>query len=225
MHIFSLDCYWSFFQSVSNILAVTKIQRIARRDKKVFLSDQYKEIEENNRMVKTRDLFKKIRDTKRIFHAKMGTIKDRNGMDLTEAEDIKKRWQEYTEKLYIKDLHNPDNHDGVITHLEPDILECEVKWALRSITMNKASGVDGIPVEVFQILEDDAVKVLHSICQQIWKSQQWPEDWKKSVFIPIPKKGNAKECTNYRIIALISHASKVKVRVKSLSLVSLFVTP
>ena len=158
MHIFSLDCYWSFFQSVSNILAVTKIQRIARRDKKVFLSDQYKETEENNRMVKTRDLFKKIRDTKRIFHAKMGTIKDRNGMDLTEAEDIKKRWQEYTEKLYIKDLHNPDNHDGVITHLEPDILECEVKWALRSITMNKASGADGIPVEVFQILKDDAVK-------------------------------------------------------------------
>ena len=126
-------------------------------------------------MVKTRDLFKKIRDTKRTFHAKMGTIKDRNGMDLTEAEDIKKRWQEYTEKLYIKDLHNPDNHDGVITHLEPDILEWEVKWALRSITMNKASGVDGIPVEVFQILEDDAVKVLHSICQQIWKTQQWPQ--------------------------------------------------
>ena len=140
-------------------------------------------------------------------------------MDLTETEDIKKRWQEYTEKLYIKDLHDPDNHDGVITHLEPDILECEVKWALRSITMNKASGVDGIPVELFQILEDDAVKVLHSTYQQIWKSQQWPEDWKKSVFIPIPKKGNAKECTNYRILAVISHASKVKVRVKSLSLV------
>ena len=149
----------------------------------------------------------------------MGTIKDRNGMDLTETEDIKKRWQEYTEKPYIKDLHDPDNHDGVITHLEPDILECEVKWALRSITMNKASGVDGIPVELFQILEDDAVKVLHSTYQQIWKSQQWPEDWKKPVFIPIPKKGNAKECTNYRIIAVISHASKVKVRVKSLSLV------
>ena len=140
-------------------------------------------------------------------------------MDLTETEDIKKRWQEYTEKPYIKDLHDPDNHDGVITHLEPDILECEVKWALRSITMNKASGVDGIPVELFQILEDDAVKVLHSTYQQIWKSQQWPEDWKKPVFIPIPKKGNAKECTNYRIIAVISHASKVKVRVKSLSLV------
>ena len=172
MHIFSLDCYRSFFQSVSNILAVTKIQRIARRDKKVFLSDQYKETEENNRMVKTRDLFKKIRDTKRTFHAKMGTIKDRNGMDLTEAEDIKKRWQEYTEELYKKDLHNPDNHDGVITHLEPDILECKVKWALGSITKNKPSGGDGIPVELFQSLKDDAVKILHSICQKIWKTQQ-----------------------------------------------------
>ena len=134
----------------------------------------------------------------------MGTTKDRNVMDLIEAEDIKKRWQEYTEKLYIKDLHNPDNHDGVITHLEPDILECEVKWALESITTNTASGRDGIPIELFQILKDAAVKVLYSICQQIWKSQQWPEDWKKSVFIPIPKKGNAKECTNYHIIALIS---------------------
>uniref|UniRef100_A0A4W2CG81 RNA-directed DNA polymerase n=1 Tax=Bos indicus x Bos taurus TaxID=30522 RepID=A0A4W2CG81_BOBOX len=159
-------------------------------------------------MRKTRDLFKKIRDTKGSFHAKMGSIKDRNGMDLTQAEDIKKRWQEYTEELYKKDLHDPDNHDGVITHLEPDILECEVKWALESITMNKANGGDGIPVELFQILKDDAVKVLHSICQQIWKSQQWPQDWKRSVFIPIPKKGNTKECSNYRTIALISHASK-----------------
>ena len=121
----------------------------------------------------------------------MGSIKDRNGMDLTEAEDIKKRWQEYTEKLYKKDLHNPDNHDGVITHLEPDILECEVKLALGSIITNRASGGDGIPVELFQILKEDAVKVLHSICQQIWKTQQWPQDWKRSVFIPIPKKGNA----------------------------------
>ena len=124
-------------------------------------------------------------------HAKMGTIKDRNGMDLTEAED-KKRWQEYTE-LYKKDLHDPDNYDGVITHLEPDILECEVKWALESIITNKASGGDGIPVELFQILKDDAVKVLHSICQQMWKHQQWPQVWKRSVFIPIPKKGNLKE--------------------------------
>ena len=139
-----------------------EFQRIARRDKKAFLSDQCKQIEENNRMGKTRDPVKKIRDTKRTFHAKMGTIKDRNGMDLKEAEDIEKRWQEYTE-LYKKDLHDPDNHDGVITHLEPDILECEVKWALGSITTNKASGSDGIPVELFQILKDDAVKVLHSI--------------------------------------------------------------
>ena len=145
-------------------------KKIARRDKKAFLSDQCKEIEENNRMGKTRDLFKKIGDTMGTFHAKMGTIKDRNGMDLTEAEDIKKRWQEYTEKLYKKDLHDSDNHDGVITHLEPDILECEVKWTLGSISTNKASGSDGIPVELFQILIDDAVKVLHSICQQIWKT-------------------------------------------------------
>ena len=135
----------------------------------------------------------------------MCSIKDRNGI-LTEAEDIKKRWQEYTGKLYKKDLHDPDNHNGVITHLEPAILECEVKWALESITTNKASGSDGIPVELFQILKDDAVKVLHSICQQIWKFghlQQWPQHWKKSVFIPIPKKGNAKECSNYHPIALI----------------------
>ncbi|XP_055446017.1 uncharacterized protein LOC129659034 isoform X2 [Bubalus kerabau] len=169
-----------------------EFQRIARRDKKAFLSDQCKEIEENNRMGKTRDLFKKIRDTKGTFHAKMGSIKDRNGMDLTEAEDIKKRWQEYTEELYKRDRHDPDNHDGVITDLEPDILECEVNWALESITTNKASGGDGIPVELFQILKDDAVKVLHSICQQIWKTQQWPQDWKRSVFIPIPKKGMPK---------------------------------
>ena len=133
--------------------------------------------------------------------------------DLTEAEDIKKRWQEYTEELYKKDLHDPDNHDGVTTDLEPDILECEVKWALESITMNKASGGDGLPVELFQILKDDAVKVLHSICQQIWKTQQWPQDWKRSVFISIPNKGNAKECSNYHTIALISHASKVMLKI------------
>ena len=145
-------------------------------------------------MGKTRDLFKKIRHIKGTFQAKMGWIKDQDGMDLTEAEDIKKRWQEYTEELYKKDLHDPDNHNGVITHLEPDILECEVKWVLESITMNKASGCDGIPVKLFQILKDDAVKVLQSICQQIWKTQQWPQDWKMPVFIPIPKKGNAKEC-------------------------------
>ena len=143
----------------------------------------------------------------------MGSIKDRDGIDLREAEDIKKRWQKYTEERYRKGLHNPDNHDSVITHLEPDILECEVKWALESITMNKASGGDGIPVELFQILKDDAVKVLHSICQQIWKTQQWPQDWKRSVFIPIPKKGNAKECSNYCAITLISHTSKVMLKI------------
>ena len=167
-----------------------EFQRIARRDKKAFLSDQCKEIEENNRMGKTRDLFKKIRDAKGTFHANMGTIKDINGRDLTEAENIKKRWQEYPEELYRKD-HDTDNHDGVITHLEPEILECKVKWALRKITRNKASGGNRIPVELFQILKDDSVKVLHSICQQIWTIRQWPQDWKRSVFIPIPKKGNA----------------------------------
>ena len=157
-------------------------------------------------MRKTRDFFKKIRDTEGTFHAKMGTIKDRNGIDLT-AEDIKKRQQEYTE-LYKKALNDPDNHNSVVTQLE-----CEVQWALGSINMNKASGGDGIPVELFQILNDDAVKVLHSICQQVWKTQQWPQDWKRSVLIPIPKKGNSKECSNYRTTALISHASKVMLKI------------
>ena len=154
-----------------------------------------------------------MRYTKGTFHAKISTIKDRNGMGLTEAEDIKKRWHEYTEELYKKDLHNPDNHDGVISNLEPDILECKVKWALGSITTNKASGGDGIPVELFQILKDDALKVLHAICQQIWKTRQWSQDWKRSVFTPIPKKGNVKECSNYCTIALISHASKVMLKI------------
>ena len=144
-----------------------EFQRITRRDEKALLSDQCKEIKENNRMWKTRDLFKKIRDTKETFHTKMGSVNDRNSMALTEAEDIKKRWQEYTEELYKKDLHGPDNHNGVITHLEPDILECEVKWVLGRITRNKASGSDGIPVELLQIVKNDAVKVLHSVCQQI----------------------------------------------------------
>ena len=189
-----------------------EFQGTAGTDEKDFLSEQCKK-QENNRMGKTRDLFKKIRDTKATFHAKMGTVKDRNGMDLTEAEDIKKRWQEYTEELYKKDLHDPDNHDGVIINLEPDFLECKVKWALEGITTNKASGGDGIPVELFQILKDDAVDVLHSICQQIWKTQQWPQDWKRSVFIPIPKKGNVKECSNYHTIALISNASKVMLKI------------
>ena len=143
----------------------------------------------------------------------MGSIKDRNGMELAEAEAVKKRWQEYTEELYKKDLHDPGNHDGVITHLEPDILECEGKWALGSITTNKASGGDGISVELFQIPKDDAVKVLQSICQQIWKTLQWLQDWKRSVFIPIPKKSNAKECSNYYTMALISHTSKVMFKI------------
>ena len=162
-------------------------------------------------MGKTSDLFKKIRDTKGTFHAKMGTIgynKRQKQVDLTEVEDIKKRWQEYTEGLYKKDLSDPDNHDGVITHLKPDTLECEVKWALGSITTNKASGGDGIPVELFQILKDDAVKVLHSICLQIWKTRQQLQDWKRSVFIPIPKKSNAKECSHYHTIALSHRLAK-----------------
>ena len=188
-----------------------EFKRIARRDKKAFLSDNCKEIEENNRMGKTRDLFKKIRDNKGRFHAKMGSTKDRNGMDITEAKAIKKRWQKYTDELYKKDLQHPDNHEGVITHLEPDILECEVKWALGSITTNQASGDDG--VELYQILKDDAVKGLHSISQLSWKTQQWPQDWKWSVFIPIPKEGNAKECSNCHTIALISHASKVMLKI------------
>ena len=163
-------------------------------------------------MGKTRDLFKKIRDTKGTFHAKMGSIKDRNGMDLTEAEDIKKRQQEYTENLYKNDVLEPDNHDGVNTHLDPDILECEVKWALGSITTSKASGGDGFPAELIQVLKDGIVKVLHSICQQIWKTQQWPQDWKRS-FISIPKKGKAKEWSNYCTVALISYASKVMLKI------------
>ena len=162
-------------------------------------------------MGKTRDLFKKIRDTKVIFHARMGTIKD--NVDLTEAADTKKRWREYTEELYKRGLRDPDYHGSVITHLEPDILECEVKWALGSITINKDSGGDEIPVELFQILKDNAVKVLHSICQQIWKTQQWPQDWKRSVFIPIPKKSNAKNCSSYCTIALIPHTSKIMFKI------------
>ena len=188
-----------------------EFQRRARRDKKAFLSDQCKEIEESKRMGKIRDLFKKIRDTKGTFHAKMGTIKERNGMDLTEAEDIKKRWQEFTE-IYKKDVNDPDNHNGVIAHLEPDILECKVKWALGSITTNIVGGGEAIPAELFQILKDDAVKVLHSICQQIWKTQKWSQDWKWSVFIPITK-AMPKECSNYQTVALISHPSKAVLKI------------
>ena len=171
-------------------------------------------------MGKTRDLFKKIRDTKGTFHANMGTIKDRNDMDLTEAKDIRKRWQEYSEELYKEDAHDPDNHNGVITHLEPIILKCEVKWGLGSITMNKGSGGDGIPEELFQTLKDDAVKGLHSISQQTWKTLKWSQDWKRSAFIPMTKKGNAKECSNYHTIALISHTSKVMLEILQARLAS-----
>ena len=194
-----------------------ELKKLARKDKKAFLSDQCKEIEESNRMGKTRDLFKKIRE-KGTVHAKMGTIKDRNGMNLRDAEDIKKRWLEYTEELYKKDLPDPDNHDNVITHLEPGILQCEVKWAIGSITMKKASGGDGIPAELFQGLKTMLLKVLHPICQQIWKTQQQPQDWKRSVFIPIQKKDNVKECSNYLTIALILHASKIMLKILQVSL-------
>ena len=159
---------------------------------------------ENNRMGKTRDLFKKTGDIKGTLHARIGMIKDRNGKDLTETKEIKQRWQEYTEELYRKGLNDPDNHDGVVTQLELDILECEVKWGIRSIATNKASRGDGILAKLFQSLKDDAVKVLHLVCEQIWKTQWWPQDWKRSVFIPILKKGNAKECSNYCTFALIS---------------------
>ena len=167
-------------------------QRIAWRVKKAFLSEQCKEIEENNRMGKTKVLFKNTGYIKGTFHLSMGMIKDRNSKDLTEAEGSKKRWQEYTEELYKNSLNDLDNHNGVITHLQPDILECEVKWALGSITTNKAGG--GIPTELLKMLKDDAVNVLPSVCQRIWKAQQWPKNWKRSVFIRIPKKGNARGC-------------------------------
>ena len=194
----------------------TRFQRRARRDeKKTFLSEQCKAIEKNNRMGKTSDLFKKIGDIKGTFHARMGMIKDRNGKILREAEEINKQWQEYTEELYIKGLNNLDSHDNVVTHLEPDTLEGEVKWALGSFITKKASRSDGITAELFKILKDDAVKVLHSICQQIWKTWQWPQDWKRSVFISIPKKDNAKVCSNYRTTTLISHASKVMLELRT----------
>ena len=164
-------------------------------------------------MGKTRDIVKKTGDIKRTFQARVGMIKDRNCKDLIETEEIKKRQQEYTEELYTKALNYLDNQDGVATHLQPDILECEVNWALGSMTTSKASGGDGIPVELLNILKDDAVKMLHSIRQQIWKTQQWLQDQKRSVFVPIPKNGNAKECANYHVIVLFSHASKVMLKI------------
>ena len=168
---------------------------------------------ENNRRGKTRNLFKKTGEIKGTYHAKMGIIKDRNGKDLIEEEEIKKRWQEYIEELYKKDLKDLDNHNGVVTHLEPDILECEVKWALGSTSANKASGGDGIAAELFKILKADAIKVLHSICQKIWKTQQWPQDWKRSILIQVPKKSSAKEYSNYQKITPTSHASMVTLKI------------
>ena len=200
------------FKIIARIDKKAFLKKKKKKEKKAFLSEQCKEIEENNRMEKTRDLLKKTGNTKGTFHAKMGPIKDKNSKDPTEAEEIKKRWQEYTE-LYKNGLNDPANHDGVVTHLEPDILEYEVKWALESITMNKASEGDGISVELFQILKDDAVKVLHSICQQVWKTRQWTKAWERSVFISIPKKGNAKEFSSSHTTALISHTSKVILKI------------
>ncbi|XP_062831453.1 uncharacterized protein LOC134297540 [Anolis carolinensis] len=172
------------------------------------------ELEEDNRIGRTRDLFQKIKKIGGKFQAKMGMIKNKDGKDLTEAEEIKKRWREYTEDLYRKDNNIEDSFDGVVSELEPDILRSEVEWALRSIANNKAAGDDRIPAELFKILEGDAVKVMHAICQQIWKTQDWPSDWgKKSIYIPIPKKGSAKECSNFRTVALISHASKVMLKI------------
>ncbi|XP_062825429.1 uncharacterized protein LOC134295881 [Anolis carolinensis] len=168
---------------------------------------------EDNRIGRTRDLFQKIRNIGGNFQAKMGMIKNKDDRDLTEAEEIKKRWQEYTEDLYRKDNNIEDSFDSVVSELELDILRSKVEWALRSIANNKATGDDGIPAELFKILEGDAVKVMHAICQQIWKTQDWPSDWKKSMYIPIPKKGNAKECSNFRTVALISHASKVMLKI------------
>ena len=190
-----------------------EFQRIARRDKKAFLSNQCKETEENDRMGKTRDLFKKIRDTNGTFHAKMGSIKDRNGMDLTEAEDIKKRWQEYTEEQNKKDLHDPDNHDGVITHLEPDILECEVKWALESITTNKASGGDGIPVELFQILKDDAVKYCTQCASKFGKLSSGHRTGKGQFSFQSQRKAMPKNAQTTAQLHSISHASKVMLKI------------
>ena len=164
-----------------------EFQGIARRDNKSFFNEQCLIREENNKKAKTRDLFRKIGNIKGAFHPKMGTIKDKNGRDIVNTEEIRKRWKEYTEELYKRDLNELDYYDGVISHAEPDILECKVKWALRSTAVNKASGCDEIPAELFKSLKEDATKVLHSLYQQVWKTQQWLQDWKRSILIPIPK--------------------------------------
>ena len=189
-----------------------EFQRIARRDKKAFFNEQCLIIEENNKRGKTRDLFRKISNIKGATRPKMGTIKDRNGRDLVDTEEIKKRWNKYLEELYKKYLNEVDYYDAMVSHPEPDILECKVKGDLRSTAVNKASGCDEIPAELFRYLKEDAFKVLHSLCQ-IWKTQQWPQDQKRSILIPIPKKGSAKECANHQTIALISHVSKVMLKI------------
>ena len=194
-----------------NIQLNADFQRTAQRDKKVFFNEQSIKLEENNRRGKIEDLFRKTGDIKGTLCPKMGTIKDINGKDLVDAEEIKKRRKEYPTELYKKDPDEPNDCNGVVSNPEPDILENEVKWGLGSTAVNKASGCDQIPVELFKTLKDDAIKVLHSICQQIWKTQQWPKDWKRSILIPIPKKGSTEECANYQTITLISHASKSQV--------------
>ena len=209
---------WKARDRGKDIQLNSEFLRRVRKDKKALLSEQYKEIKESNRLGKNRDLLKKIRDTKGTFHLRMGTMKVRNNKNLTGAEEIKKRWQEYTEELYKKSLNDLVNHESVVTHLESNVLECKLKWALGSITMNKASGDDEIPPELIQILKDGAVKALHSICQQIWKTQQWPQNWTSLVFTPIPKKDKDKECPNDCAISLISHASKVMLKILQVKL-------
>ena len=191
----------------------TDFQRTAQRDKKAIFNEECIKLEENNIRGKTEDLFRKVGDAKGAFCPKMSMLKDVNCRDLVDAEEIKKRWKEYMEKLYKKDPNELDYLNGVVSHPEPDILKSKVKWALGNSAGNKASGCDGIPIELFKTLKDDAIKVLYSLCQQIWKTQQWPQDWNRPILIPIPKKGSTKECANHRTIALISHASKVMFKI------------
>ena len=190
-----------------------EFQKKAGRDKKAFINEQCLVIKENNKRGKTRDLFRKIENLRGAFCPKMGTIKGQNGRDLVDAEEIKKRWKEYTKELCKKDLNDPNYYDGMVSYPKPDIVECKLKWALRNTAINKASACDEIPAEQFRSLKNNAIKVLHSLCQQIWKTQQWPQDWKMSILIPVPKKGSTKECANHWIVAFISHASKVMLKI------------
>ena len=190
-----------------------EFQRTARRGKKAFFNEQCLIIEENNKGGKSRDLYRKIGNINGAFCPKVGTVKGNNSRDLVDAEEIKMRWKEYIEELYRTDLNEPDYYDGVASHPGPDILECEVRWALRSTAINKATGCDEIPAELFTSLKKDAIRVLHSLFQQLWKTHQWPQDWNRSILIPVPKKGSTKECANHRTITIISHASKVMLKV------------